>query len=41
MVRSGRNPAEARKLLERYLATPLAYPEAEPYSNARSLRKEL
>ena len=41
LVRSGRSPAEARKLLERYLATPLAYPEAEPYSNARGLLKEL
>jgi Tfp pilus assembly protein PilF len=41
LVRGQRNPAEARRLLERYLKTPLYAPDAEPYSDARSLLKEL
>ena len=41
LVRAKRHPAEARRLLERYLATPLAAPDAEPYSNARGLLGEL
>ena len=41
LIRSDRNDAEARRLLERYLNTPLQTPDAEPYSNARSLLKEL
>jgi len=41
LIRAGRNDAEARRLLERYLQTPLHAPDAEPYSNARKLLKEL
>ncbi|MBI1356521.1 MAG: tetratricopeptide repeat protein [Acidobacteria bacterium] len=41
LIRSKRGAAEARRLLERYLKTPLAEPDAEPYSNARSLLDEL
>ena len=37
LVRSGRNAAEARSLLERYLATGLYAPDAEPHSDARKL----
>jgi tetratricopeptide (TPR) repeat protein len=40
-VRAHRNDAEARRLLERYLETPLHAPDAEPYSNARKLLKEI
>ncbi len=32
---------EARELLRRYLETPLAAPDAEPYSNVRKLLKEI
>lgn len=41
LVRAERKPEEARRLLERYLATPLYAPDAEPYSNARDLLDEL
>ncbi len=41
LVRSGRSPGEARRLLDRYLRTPLETPDAEPYSNARKLLGEL
>jgi len=41
LVRAERNPAEAERLLERYLKTPLHAPDAEPYSNARKLLEEL
>jgi len=37
LSRAKRRLPEARKLLERYLRTPLSAPDAEPYSNARSL----
>ena len=37
LVRAKREPAEARRLLERYLKTPLYAPDAEPYSDARKL----
>jgi len=37
LVRSERRPEEARRLLERYLRTPLEAPDAEPYSAAREL----
>lgn len=40
-IRADRNDAEARRLLERYLKTPLHAPDAEPYSNARKLLNEL
>lgn len=38
---AGRRKPEAKRLLERYLRTPLYEPDAEPYSNARALLKEL
>ena len=41
LVRAGRNPEEARRLLERYLKTPLHAPDADPYSDARKLLEEL
>ncbi|MEZ5364574.1 MAG: tetratricopeptide repeat protein [Bryobacterales bacterium] len=41
LVRAKRKPDEARRLLERYLATPLAAPDADPYSDARKLLEEL
>jgi tetratricopeptide (TPR) repeat protein len=37
LVRAKREPAEARRLLERYLKTPLYAPDAEPHSDARKL----
>jgi len=37
LSRAKRRLPEARRLLERYLRTPLPAPDAEPYSNARSL----
>ena len=41
LARAGRRKAEARRLLERYLATPLYKPDAEPYSVVRDLLKDL
>ena len=41
LVRADRETDEARRLLERYLATPLVRPDAEPYSEARKLLKEI
>ncbi len=41
LVRAEREPAEAKRLLERYLATPLIRPDAEPYSEARKLLEEI
>lgn len=41
LVRAERRKGEAERLLERYLQTPLHRPDAEPYSNARQLLKEL
>lgn len=41
LIRADRKDAEARALLERYLQAPLHAPDAEPYSNARKLLKEL
>lgn len=41
LIRSDREDSEVRRLLERYLQTPLHAPDAEPYSNARKLLKEL
>lgn len=40
-VLAERQTAEARRLLERYLATPLVRPDAEPYSEARKLLKRI
>jgi len=41
LVRAERKPDEARRLLQRYLNTPLYAPDAEPYSDARDLLDEL
>lgn len=41
LIRSGRKAAEAKRLLERYLKSPLHAPDAEPYSNTRKLLEEL
>jgi len=41
LVRSGRRPAEARSLLERYLSADLYASDAEPYSDARKLLERL
>ena len=41
LVRAERKPDQARRLLERYLKTPLYAPDAEPYSEARDLLKQL
>lgn len=41
LIRSGRQPTEAKRLLERYLRAPLYAPDAEPYSDARKLLEEL
>jgi tetratricopeptide (TPR) repeat protein len=41
LIRSNRNPDEARGLLQRYLKTPLHTPDADPYSDARKLLDEL
>lgn len=43
LIRGKRKPryGEARDLLRRYLETPLAEPDAEPYANVRKLLKEI
>ena len=41
LIRSERNPDEAKSLLGRYLKTPLHAPDADPYSDARKLLDEL
>ena len=41
LARAGRRTAQARKLLNQYLSTPLPRPDAEPYSEARKLLEEL
>lgn len=41
LVRAEREPDEARRLLEKYLATPLVRPDAEPYSEARKLLEKI
>jgi tetratricopeptide (TPR) repeat protein len=41
LVRAGRHPREARRLLERYLESGLPEPSAEPHSEARRLLRQL